>query len=43
VASRLTALLDANVLYRAPVRDLVLQLALHDLYAARRSAQIHAE
>ena len=33
-----TALLDANVLYPAPMRDLFLQLALTDLFHAKWSA-----
>ena len=32
---RYTALLDANVLYPAPVRDLCLQLAVTDLFNAK--------
>jgi hypothetical protein len=38
-----TALLDANVLYPAPVRDLLLQLAVTDVYKARWTADIHRE
>ena len=38
-----TALLDANVLYPAPMRDLLLQLAVSDLYRARWTADIHRE
>lgn len=38
-----TALLDANVLYPAPVRDVLLQLTVTDLYRARWSADIHRE
>lgn len=38
-----TALLDANVLYPAPIRDLLLQLAVDDLYRARWTADIHRE
>lgn len=38
-----TALLDANVLYPAPVRDLLLQLAVTDIYKARWTADIHRE
>jgi len=38
-----TALLDACVLYSAPLRDLLLRLALTDLYRAKWSADIHAE
>ena len=38
-----TALLDANVLYPAPLRDLLLQLAVSDLFRARWTAEIHRE
>lgn len=41
--SSYTALLDANVLYPAPIRDLLLQLAVTDLYKARWTADIHRE
>lgn len=41
--SRYTALLDANVLYPAPLRDLLLQLAVTDLFRARWTADIHRE
>jgi hypothetical protein len=41
--SQYTALLDANVLYPAPVRDLLLQLAVADLFRARWTADIHHE
>lgn len=41
--SNYTALLDANVLYPAPIRDLLLQLAITDLYKAKWSADIHRE
>ena len=41
--SSYTALLDANVLYPAPVRDLFLQLAVTDIYKARWTADIHRE
>lgn len=41
--SAYTALLDACVLYPAPVRDLLLQLAVTDLYKARWTADIHRE
>ena len=37
------ALLNANVLYPAPVRDLLLQLAVTDIYKARWTADIHRE
>jgi hypothetical protein len=35
-----TALLDANVLYPAPVRDILMQLAVIDLFRAKWSADI---
>ena len=38
-----TALLDANVLYPAPMRDLLLQLAVSDIFRARWTADIHRE
>jgi predicted nucleic acid-binding protein len=38
-----TALLDACVLYSAPLRDVLLRLALTDLYRAKWSADIHDE
>ena len=38
-----TALLDANVLYPAPVRDIFIQLAVTDIYHAKWSATIHEE
>ena len=38
-----TALLDANVLYPAPLRDVLLQLAVADLFKAKWSADIHRE
>ena len=41
--SSYTALLDANVLYPATVRDLLLQLAVTDIYRARWTADIHRE
>jgi len=41
--SRFTALLDANVLYPAPMRDLLIQLAQTDLFEAKWSADIHRE
>ncbi len=40
---RLTALLDANVLYPAGLRDVLLRLADQYLYAPLWSADIHAE
>jgi hypothetical protein len=36
-------LLDANVLYPAPMRDLLLQLAVMDVFRARWTADIHQE
>lgn len=41
--SQYTALLDANVLYPAPMRDLLIQLAHTGLFQARWSADIHRE
>lgn len=41
--SSVTALLDANVLYPAPVRDLLMQLAVSGLFRAKWSADIHEE
>lgn len=41
--SRYTALYDACVLYPAPLRDLLMQLAMTDLFRARWSDQIHEE
>ncbi len=41
--ARLTALLDANVLYPAGLRDFLLRLADRYLYAPLWSADIHAE
>jgi hypothetical protein len=38
-----TALLDANVLYPAPIRDILLQLAVTDIYRAKWSEDIHRE
>ena len=38
-----TALLDANVLYPAPVRDIFLQLAVMDSFRAKWTADIHRE
>lgn len=38
-----TALLDANVLYPAPLRDLLLQLAVSDIFKAKWTAEIHRE
>jgi hypothetical protein len=41
--NRFTVLYDACVLYPAPLRDLLLRLALTDLYRARWSEAIHEE
>jgi len=41
--SQYTALLDANVLYPAPMRDLLVQMAMTGLYRAKWSADIHRE
>ena len=41
--SRYAALLDANVLYPAPVGDLFLQLAVTDLFTAKWREEIHRE
>lgn len=41
--SNLVALFDACVFYPAPVRDLLMQLALTDLFRARWSSSIHDE
>ncbi len=38
-----TALLDANVLYPAVTRDILMRLAVTDIYKARRSNDIHRE
>lgn len=38
-----TVLLDANVLYPAPMRDALMQLAVTDLFSARWTADIHRE
>jgi predicted nucleic acid-binding protein len=42
-SSRYTAVLDANVLYPTLVRDILMSLAVADLYHARWSATIQAE
>lgn len=41
--SRYTVILDACVLYCAPVRELLVELASTDLFRAKWSAQIHDE
>ena len=38
-----TALYDANVLYPAPLRDLLMRLAVEDVYRARWTDIIHDE
>ena len=38
-----TAFLDASVLYPAPLRDLLLELAVSDLYRAKWSNAVHDE
>jgi len=40
---RYTAVLDACVLYPAPLRDLLMSLAVEGMYGARWTAQIHDE
>ena len=39
----ITAVCDACVLYPAPLRDLLMQLAVADVFRARSTAQIHDE
>ena len=41
--SSFTALYDANVLYSAPLRDLLMRLAMTGLYRAKWTEEIHAE
>lgn len=41
--SGLTAFLDASVLYPAPLRDLLMELAVSDLYRAKWSDAVHGE
>jgi len=43
MASNFTVVYDACVLYPAPLRDLLMHLALTDLYRARWSGMIHDE
>lgn len=38
-----TVLYDACVLYPAPLRDLLMRIALNDLFRARWTDQIHEE
>lgn len=42
-SSKFTALLDANVLYPAPIRDMLLHLADMDLYRPKWTDKIHEE
>ena len=41
--TKVAALLDANVLYPAPLRDLLLQMAVSGLFVAKWTATIHEE
>ncbi|MCY4198848.1 MAG: PIN domain-containing protein [Gammaproteobacteria bacterium] len=41
--ANLAAIYDASVLYPAPLRDLLMQLALSDLYRAHWTSEIHDE
>ncbi len=41
--ANLTAFLDASVLYPAPLRDLLMELAVSDLYRAKWSNAVHEE
>ena len=41
--SHYTAFFDANVIYPAPVRDILVELAVMDLFRAKWSADIHRE
>lgn len=41
--SQYTVLLDANVLYPAPMRDALMQLAVMDLFKAKWTADIHRD
>lgn len=41
--SRFTVVLDACVLYPAPIRDLLMQLAVTDLFRAKWTDEIHDE
>jgi hypothetical protein len=43
VPSTFTAVFDACVLYPFPLRNLLMELALTDLFRARWSDDIHAE
>ena len=41
--TRVTALLDANILYPAPLRDIFPQLAVEDVFRSKWSGDIHLE
>jgi len=41
--SQYTAFLDSNVIYSAPLRDILVQLAVADLFRAKWSADVHRE
>ena len=41
--SQYTVLFDANVLYPAPMRDALMQLAVSDLFKAKWTADLHRE
>jgi hypothetical protein len=43
MSSNFTVIYDACVLYPAPLRDLLMRLALTDLYRARWTDKIHDE
>ena len=43
MAATVTALYDANVLYPGPLRDLLMRLALEDIFLARWTNEIHEE
>lgn len=43
MAGRFTVVRDACVLYPAPLRDLLMQLTLADLFRARWTERIHQE
>jgi len=43
MSSHFTVIYDACVLYPAPLRDLLMRLALTDLYRARWTEMIHDE
>lgn len=43
MSSNFTVVFDANVLYPAPLRDFLMQLALTDLFRAKWTNMIHDE